>query len=66
MPMEKEYTPQVGEAAKILQVTTQTVRDLVSRGELSAGTAHHGTKVRYRFDKEEVSELARKRGVLKS
>lgn len=66
MPVEKEYTLQVGQAAKILQVTTETVRNMVERGELQAETRTHGTKPRYWFSQEDVEGLARKRGVLKS
>ncbi len=63
--MEKEYTLAAGEAAKILQVTTETVRNLVERGELSADRVQHGTKLRYRLNQDDVLELARKRGVVK-
>lgn len=59
----KEYTLRVGDAAKLLSVTTQAVRDMVRTGQLSYEVRRVGLsgKTRYWFNQEEVEALARSR-----
>lgn len=58
----KEYTLRAGEAARILGVTTQAVRDMARRGDLSHEERFHGSRSRWFFNREEVEELSRQRG----
>lgn len=59
---DKEYTLRAGDAAKELRVTTQAVRDMARRGDLSHEVRFFGSRSRWFFNREEVEELARQRG----
>lgn len=59
----KNYALSSGEAAGILKVTTQAVRNMARAGQLSYEVRYAGisNRPRWMFDREEVEALARER-----
>ncbi len=58
----KEYTLRARDAAEKLGVTSQAVRDMARRGELSHEERIYGSRTRWFFNADEVEDLARQRG----